>query len=375
MSGLYVHLPFCKSKCPYCDFYSAPRLSAIDDFITAVLTESRLRKSEIPLPVATVYLGGGTPSLLSPAQLTRLVEGIYEVVDSNGVEEFTIEANPDDITADWASMVRRLGFNRVSVGIQSFVDTELRAINRRHDAAKAIKAIEILRDAGITEISADLIYGLPLQTLSSWRHSLDILLNIQLPHFSAYSLTYEPGTRLYAMRSIGKITATDDDVIAEMNAILVNSASDSGYEHYEISNFCIRGHQALHNSSYWNLTPYLGLGPSAHSFDGETRRFNPANLNDYIASLNNGFCTTVIEEETPVQRINDYIITALRTSAGVDTSLMSAHFPQPLVDQFMAKAHRAVGNGSLRGVESGGFTIPEPLLMVSDAIMMDLLVD
>ena len=374
-AGLYVHLPFCKSKCPYCDFYSAPRLALIDDYISAILSELSIRITEVPQPFVTLYIGGGTPSVLSLSQLSRLVEGIVAKIDFSAIEEFTIEANPDDVTPEWASGVKSLGVNRVSIGVQSLIDEELQAINRRHDAAKALDAINILRNTGISEISADLIYGLPLQTVDSWRYSLKTLLSLHLPHFSAYCLSYEQGTRLYAMRSTGKITETEEDTIAEMNRILVTEATSEGYQHYEISNFCLPCHQSRHNSAYWNLSPYLGLGPSAHSFDGSVRRYNPANLNDYITSLNRGVLTTVIDDETPSQRINDYIITALRTSAGIDINLMRHHFPAPLVNEFLSKAHLAVANGSLIPNPSGGFSIPPERLLVADSIMVNLLVD
>lgn len=373
MSGLYVHVPFCKSKCPYCDFYSGPFLNKADAYLEAVVGELALRRDELTEPVTTVYVGGGTPSLLTHGQLSRLIDGLRGGIDLSEVGEMTIEANPEDVTSEWTEAVKALGFNRVSIGVQSFDDDELRAVNRRHDAATAERAIGILRDGGIREISADLIYGLPLQTLESWKSSLRRLLDLRVPHFSAYSLSFEPGTRLYAMRQNGKVEEADETMVERMYAALVAMAGEAGYEHYEISNFCLPGHRSRHNSSYWNLTPYLGLGPAAHSFDGITRSYNPANINEYVKCLSEGKLAVRIEEEEESDRFNDYVITALRTADGVDLGLLADRFSGELCRRFLSQADPLIADERLTA-SGGRLAISRSEVLRSDSIMREMMV-
>ncbi|MBO4379726.1 MAG: radical SAM family heme chaperone HemW [Muribaculaceae bacterium] len=374
MSGLYIHVPFCKSKCPYCDFYSGPFLASADRYVTAIVDEYAMRRGEVSEPFSTIYIGGGTPSLLTLAQLRTMLDGIRHFGDFDGVVEMTIEANPDDVTTEWVRGVKSLGVNRVSIGVQSLNDDELRAINRRHDSATALRAIDILRKEEIEEISADLIYGLPRQTVESWADSLSRLLSLRLPHFSAYCLQYEPGTRLYAMREKGSVEEASDSVIEQMYGILVENARTAGYHHYEISNFCLEGHHARHNSAYWDLTPYVGLGPSAHSFDGQVRRFNPSNLKKYLNTIESGKVAAVVEDETDVDKFNDYVITALRTAKGIDIGLLSARFPEFLRDRFMANAQTLIDGGRLLA-DADKIAISPSEIMKSDSIMRELIID
>lgn len=339
-----------------------PKDNRIDALLHAISSEYSVRQNEIAEPFSTVYIGGGTPSIVEPEKLARLLD----TFPLDSVEEFTIEANPEDISPDLIKAWRDLGINRVSMGIQSFDDNELTAIRRRHSSTDAIRAVECLLKEGIDNISCDLIYGLPGQSVKSWKQSLNRLLEFRLPHFSAYCLSYEPGTALYARMTSGKITPTDDDTLFDMYAHLCDAAQRAGYEHYEISNFAKPGLRSRHNSSYWTGTPYLGLGPGAHSFDGETRRYNPGDLSKYISTSAN----TLVDEETPDQRFNDMLITALRTSDGIDIMrLPSKHA------KYIASASAPfLSDGQMIVTESGRLRISEEAWFKSDAILRELIV-
>lgn len=360
MAGLYIHVPFCHSKCAYCDFYSMPATDLADSYIDAVISEYRSRRDEISEPFTTVYIGGGTPSILSPTQIQRLVT----VLPVNGAVEFTIEANPEDINPEIIEVWHTLGINRVSMGVQSLCDDELKAIGRRHNAAEAVNAIKCILDSPIRQLSCDLIYGLPGQTLQSWLKSLSTLLKFNLPHLSAYCLSYEPGTALSARVMAGKLKPTDDDTLRDMYDTLCCLTADAGYEHYEISNFARPGKRAVHNSSYWRSVPYLGLGPGAHSFDGLNRRINPSRLRDYIA----GRALTEIEDENDDERFNDVLITALRTSDGLDLSTIG----ESRARRLMTDASRFI-NAGLMTISSRRLRITEAAWFTSDSIMTDLL--
>ena len=250
MAGLYIHIPVCHSKCSYCDFYSGLRPAASAGYIDALIAELSLRRSEISEPVTTVYFGGGTPSVLPVAELQRLAGAIAGNVDISRVEEFTIEMNPEDVTADLLSACRDMGINRISMGVQSFDDNMLRAINRRHDARRALAAIELLGNQD-WNYSTDLMFGLPGQTLHDWQRDVDRLMDIKPPHMSAYLLSYEPGTRLYAMLQAGKVSEASEQLASDMQRYVTECARANGYLHYEISNYAQPGHQSRHNSSYW----------------------------------------------------------------------------------------------------------------------------
>lgn len=362
MAGLYIHIPFCHSKCIYCDFYSMPQTDRLDALLDALPREYDLRKNEIAEPFTTVYIGGGTPSIIDPANLARLCK----VLPVSDAEEFTIEVNPEDVTSEHIKAWREIGINRISMGIQSFDDDELHAIRRRHSAADAIKAVELLLDGGINNISCDLIYGLPGQSIMSWQTSLKRLLDYRLPHISSYCLSYEPGTALHARMIAGKVTPTDDEILSDMYNILCYEAVKAGYEHYEISNFALPGMRSRHNSSYWTGTPYLGLGPGAHSYDGSIRRFNPGNLKEYIDFPS----ITVVDEETEDERFNDLLITALRTSDGLDISVL----PPERADYINNAVKPFIANGQIITNEIGRLRISESAWFQSDTILRELII-
>ena len=376
MAGLYIHIPFCESKCIYCDFYSmANNNHLIDKYIDALLVEAVLRKNELNSEtITTVYLGGGTPSLLSITQLSKLVNGLKKVFDFSDLEEFTIEVNPDDVTADYIQQAKSLGINRVSMGVQSFNDEDLRFINRRHTAKQATDAIHIIKKAGIDNISIDLIYGIPGQNIEKWKNNVDTAILLLVQHISAYTLMYEEGTRLSVMRSLGKITEVDDDVVAAMYDYLVAQLKSNGYTHYEISNFALPGFHSRHNSSYWNLTPYLGLGVAAHSFDGTVRRFNPSNLKKYLDALGEGKPCVEVENITQAEKYDEYVMLRLRTADGIDADELTHRFGEKYYQFFIEKAKPLVSEGSLIN-ENGRYYIPENHIMISDNITCDLLWD
>ncbi len=373
MAGLYIHIPYCHSKCDYCDFYSTPKATGISEYVEAAILELKMRINEIREPIRTIYIGGGTPSILPMELLERLIkEGIAPLVDLEGVSEFTIEANPEDVTAEFALTAARLGINRVSLGVQSHDDQELASIGRRHDSATALRAIETLQKAGLTNLSCDLIYGIPRQSLKSWENSLERLLSLGLPHFSAYLLSYEKGTKLYARLISGKIEEASEELVSDMYFTLIDQARSCGYEHYEISNFARPGAQGVHNSNYWKGIPYLGIGAAAHSFDGNSRRFNPSNLKGYIEALGRMETFFVEEEESLKERYNDFLITRLRTAAGIDLKEMEKLWGIVMVSSFLKQSKPYLDSGKIIK-EGSSVYIAEKHLLVSDAILRELI--
>ena len=271
-NGLYIHIPFCKSKCLYCDFYSrCGGDNLLVDYTAALIKEMQTRKMELKQAVSSTYIGGGTPSLMPVNLLKQIVDAINENFTLSSDVEFTIEVNPDDITDEYCEAISSLGINRVSMGVQSFVDNELKRIGRRHTAQDAERAFRILRKY-FRNISIDLIFALPDQTLKSWNETIDKAIKLKPEHISAYALMYEEGTVLTKMRDIGKLKPTDDNIYADMYNMLASLMHEAGYGHYEISNFSLPGYESRHNSSYWQSQPYLGLGPAAHSYDGDKIR-------------------------------------------------------------------------------------------------------
>ena len=377
MAGIYVHIPFCASRCSYCDFYSTLSLAdAGERYVEALIAEARLRRDELQSEmVTTLYMGGGTPSQLPIALLERLVKGLRATFDLSGLEEFTIEANPDDVVPDWCAALPSLCVNRVSMGVQSFEDHILRAIGRRHTARQAVQAVENLRHAGIGNISIDLIYGLPGQTLVSWRETVEQAIALEPQHISAYGLTYEEGTRLWRQRERGEVIEVPEERCLEMYRVLVGKLQSTGYEHYEISNFALPGYCSRHNSSYWNDTPYLGLGAAAHSYDGTVRSYNPDDLQAYINKIMAG--ETVFEQEslTWQERYDERIMLGLRTSRGVDADRLRQDFGNEAWLHFIREAAKHISAGHLRVTDDNRYVLTRNGIMLSDAIIRDLMWD
>ena len=360
MAGIYLHIPFCHAKCAYCDFYSIGQRKHSAEYVDAVIEEYRRRRCELgEEPVTTLYFGGGTPSILSEQEISTLASEL----STPEVEEFTIEVNPEDVTPQKVNAWLKAGVNRVSMGVQSLVDKELNAVNRRHSATEALAAIDLLQKSGIKNISCDLIYGLPGQTLDSWKFSLENLLNKGIQHLSAYNLTIEEGTLLALRLKKGLIEEASDELVEQMYAALCTATRDAGFNHYEISNFAIPGYESRHNSSYWDGTPYLGLGPGAHSLDiNGVRRFIEPDVKRYIAYAPS---LLHVDAEDDIDRINDRIFTALRTSAGI----ASNEIPK----ESIAVVKSFLNKGLL--VRAGeGIRIPEEHFLISDSIIREIFV-
>lgn len=373
MAGIYIHIPFCKKRCIYCDFYSSTDNRLVDKYIDALCIEIESRLHEIDKNnITTIYIGGGTPSQLSATQLGEIINFIKSKIDFSLIEEFTIEVNPDDVTYDYIKECITFGINRVSMGIQSFVDEELKIINRRHDSSQAIKAIETIKSAGISNISIDLIYGLPLQTIESWIYSARKAIEMNVPHISCYNLSYEEGTTLYKMRDMGEIKECDEDTCIEMYDILVKMLAEADFEHYEISNFAKRGYYSRHNSNYWNLTPYLGLGASAHSFDGSIRRYNPSSIQKYTSNISESGIAYEEEQETLYEQFNEYIMINLRTMWGVNTQKVKTIFGEELRNHLIKYSRRFIESGDLKEKENT-IVLSEKGIMLSDYIIRTLM--
>jgi len=327
MAGIYIHIPFCKQRCTYCDFYTevAPRF--IPSMVDAMVEELTLRKDYIQnSPINTIYFGGGTPSILNSGQFSTIFEAIYSVYSVAGDAEITFEANPDDLSVDFLNSIHSLPFNRISIGIQSFDDSDLKRINRRHTSKQAIDAVRNAQKAGFSNLSIDLIYGLPFQTLEAWEKQLDIALSLQVQHISAYGLTYEEGTLLWKQREKGEIETVDELIMNKMYLLLVEKTKQKGFEAYEISNFALPDYRSRHNSSYWKQEPYLGIGPSAHSYDLVSRQWNVSSITHYINAISEHSTFFEREELSLYDRYNDFVMVSLRTSDGLDMKHLEAEF-------------------------------------------------
>ena len=371
MAGLYIHIPFCRSKCAYCDFFSTPDSRWMNRYIPALLSEFSMREKEVSEHFSTLYLGGGTPSMLPDGLLARLLEGIDRLVGIESMSEITIEANPEDITPLKLDFYKSIGINRISIGIQSFDERELEAVSRRHSAAESIRALETMSASGIN-FNADLIYGLPGQTLDGWKLNLDRLLSYAPPHFSAYLLSYEPGTRMYVRLANGDVAEAPETLVRQMYGYLCDKAVALGYEHYEISNFALPDKKAVHNSLYWHYVPYVGLGAAAHSFDGAVRRFNPNNIIKYLDLIESGRLAYDTDEESEINRFNDYVITSLRTNDGFDTGLAQRLFSAELTECFRKNA-AALPENVLTLTPEGNYVIPEKNWLTADSVLRELI--
>lgn len=371
MAGIYVHIPFCARRCIYCGFFSTVRQGEAARYVDALCRELKERAGWLEgAPVRTVYFGGGTPSRLTAEQMDLVLETIREVYNLNSLEELTVECNPDDITPDYVCSLKKLGVNRISMGVQTFNDELLRFLNRRHTASQALDAVRICCESGIKNISIDLMYGLPGQTLEQFQKDLETAVAANVQHISSYCLSYEEGTPLQALREQGKIKPASDELCAQMFTMMCKTLGSGGFEHYEISNFCKPGYNSRHNSSYWDGTPYLGAGAAAHSYNGKTRRWNPSNLDTYLTGIEQG--TPVHEEEqlTPTDLYNERIMLSLRTAQGLNLSTLTT---QDCLSVLQA-AKSLLSKGSLLQ-ENNHLRIPESKVFISDTIISSLFKD
>ncbi len=327
MAGIYIHIPFCKKLCYYCDFYHIITPADYSDFVKALLKEATIRQDYLGTEnISTIYFGGGTPSVLSVQDIIVIMSHIKRLYNVDESCEITIELNPDDVTSDYLSDLKKTGINRISMGIQSWDDKDLKMLNRRHDSAQAKKALEEVFNAGFENVTIDLIYGLPGMSLDSWISNLDFSFSFDIKHLSAYHLTIEPGTVFGRMLEKGSMSEIDEEDSAAQFNILIEKAESAGFVHYEISNFGKPGYFSRHNSNYWKQVHYLGLGPSAHSFNGYSRQWNIRNLKSYTKGVNTGSVYYEKEELDIKARFNEYIMTSLRTMWGMDLDYVEKMF-------------------------------------------------
>lgn len=360
MAGLYVHIPFCKSRCIYCGFYSTTSMEWRQRYVDALCKEMDMRATE---DIETIYLGGGTPSQLSAEQLQQLFAHIYKRYGSKA-RETTIEVNPDDVTADYATLLAQLGINRVSMGAQTFDDQRLRFLHRRHTASQVPLAVRHLRKAGIRNISIDLMYGFPNETLEEWDYDIHQALTLQVEHLSAYCLMIEEDTPLYRMN----IEAVDEETERQMYELLIDRLTASGYEHYEISNFAKPHHHSQHNSNYWRDIPYIGIGASAHSYDLKSRQWNISDIKAYTEAIEQGKIPYEQEEIDEPTHYNDRITVALRTVEGLDLDTLST----PYRTYCEREAQRYIEQGLLTR-KGSHLALTRKGLFVSDDIMSSLI--
>ena len=365
MTGIYIHIPFCRSRCLYCDFYSTTLLELRQRYVEALCREMLFR--EHPVQAETIYLGGGTPSQLSPSQLRQLFCNINKVYAPKADAEITMECNPDDVSEPFAQLLQELPVNRVSMGVQTFDDCRLRFLRRRHNASQVGEAIKRLRQAGIGNISIDLIYGFPGQAIEEWREDIRQALELKVEHLSAYSLMYEEGTPLYQLLQSGQVKEIDEELSRQMYYELKDQLAVAGFEHYEISNFARPGFRSRHNSSYWNNTPYIGLGAAAHSYDGHRRQWNVADIRQYIEGIENGKPITDFELLEDDTKYNERVMLGLRTCEGVDLNSLSAHHRSYCMEQastYLEQGLLEQCNSQLKLTREG--------LFVSDMVMSSL---
>ena len=373
MFSLYIHVPFCATRCVYCDFFSNTDTRYKEPYLRAIEKEMELRGEYIDDDtLETIYLGGGTPSRLSGNDLERIFNAISRRFSITEGAEITLEANPDDIRPDYLSALRDLPINRISMGIQSFRPEDLRLLNRRHDREQAIRAVELCQAHGFTNLSIDLIYGLPGQTPEAWEENLRQAIRLGTPHLSAYHLTYEEGTALYKRLQAGQVEPVDEEVSVTLFHILTERMAEAGFQHYEISNFARPGFHARHNSAYWIGKPYLGLGPSAHSYNRTSREWNVASLPLYLRGVESGQPATERETLDLSTRYNDFIITGLRTMWGISLDKLRTEFGEALLAYCQKQARPYIQRGLLRQ-ENDRLALSQAGILLSDGIMSELM--
>ena len=372
MIGIYIHIPFCRSRCIYCGFYSTTSLELRQRYVETVVKEIGIRSQETG--VRSIYLGGGTPSQLTIPQLQQIFDAIYIYNKVEKDAEVTIEVNPDDVTETFAEGLATLPVNRVSMGAQTFDDVRLKFLHRRHTSSQVRKAVSLLRSAGISNISVDLMYGFPNETISDWEGDIDAAIALDVEHLSAYCLTIEEGTELWRWLSQKKGNPSceilpDEELERAMYEMLIDKSEAAGFEHYEISNFAKPGFYSRHNSSYWDGTPYLGIGAAAHSYDGNTRSWNIADIHQYIEGMEDGKRIFELETLDADTRYNDMVTVALRTRDGLDLKRLSEDYR----DYCLRNAQRFLDDGQLQVTQAQTLTLTRKGLFVSDMIMSELM--
>lgn len=374
MSGIYIHIPFCKQACHYCNFYFSTTLKYKEELVNALVKEIELRKDYLQnKQLNTIYFGGGTPSLLNEQELQTIFNALNTHFDLSALQEVTLEANPDDISADFIKTIKQTPVNRFSLGVQSFFDDDLKWMNRAHNATEAETCIKQLQDAGFNILTIDLIYGTPLLSQQKWEQNLAMLAKLNLPHFSSYCLTVEPKTALDKLIEQKKYQAPDENLASTQFEFLMQWALQNNYQHYEISNFATPNNYAIHNTNYWRGKHYLGIGPSAHSYNGMSRSWNIANNQHYIKAITSNTPQLETETLTPNDCFNEYLMTSLRTMWGADLQHIANTFGNNALNQLLQKTKHQKMDGLLV-VGSNNITLTKKGKLFADAIAADLFI-
>lgn len=374
MNGIYIHIPFCKKVCYYCDFHFTVSLKWKDRLIDSLIREIEIRKDYLDVnTIDTIYFGGGTPSILTQNEIDRILNQINRYFTISQHAEITLEANPDDLTPSYLKKLERLGFNRLSIGVQSFIDADLKWMNRRHNANQAENCIRMSQDAGFTNLNLDLIYGLPGLSMDGWKQNLEKFISLDIPHLSAYHLTIEPKTVFGHFKKKGLLREINEqDSIGHYN-ILLEKMKQEGYEHYEISNFCKNNKYSQHNTLYWKQGKYIGFGPSAHSFNGHSRQWNISVNNAYCDAIDSGKNYFETEQLSTAERFNDYLLTGLRTTWGIDKSIIAGYFGELMLIYFEKELKKFYGSGFI--IENGtNVSLTDAGMFVSNKIISDLFI-
>lgn len=374
MAGIYIHIPFCRQKCYYCDFYKTVNTSLQHDFIRTLKVEAKVRKNYLnDETVETVYFGGGTPSVLSALEIAEILAVLYNEFKISSDAEVTFEANPDDLNKNYLKAIKQVGINRLSIGIQAFQNHHLKKMNRRHNVKQAVKAIEHAAEAGFSNLSADLIYGLPGLTPAEWEESLNQMFHLPVKHLSAYHLTYHEGTAFYTWLKKGTLKELKEtESVAQFNTLIDKSLAN-GFEHYEISNLAKDQLYSRHNTAYWMGIKYLGLGPSAHSFDGISRRWNNSSVETYLKSQANNQSYFEEEKLSEKNQYNEYILTRIRTKWGVSKKELKQRFGDEKESYFTSQLIKYADTGVLL-INDDTITLTRKGLFLSDEIMADLII-
>lgn len=374
MAGLYIHIPFCKKACHYCDFHFSTSTKDTEILIDALCKEIELRKDYLEnKKLSTIYFGGGTPSIINSFELNKIIRTVRRHFEITPDAEITLEANPDDLTVGKIKELTDSGINRLSIGVQSFFEDDLKAMNRSHTAQQAIEAVEIAKSGGIKNISIDLIYGLPNLTVEKWAYNLQQAFKLDVPHISAYCLTIEKKTVFDNFLRKGKITLPTEPETIEQFELLMQEAERYNFIHYEISNFCKEGQQSRHNSSYWADEYYLGIGPSAHSYNSISRQFNVANNAKYIKGINIHAPDIKVEILTEANKFNEYVMTRLRTVWGINPGSINNSFGEKSMNIFLSGAEPYVSSGHLQWKQDS-LILTQKGKLLADKIASDLFI-
>ena len=370
MAGIYIHVPFCYSRCSYCDFYKTTNQQFKDEYIKALCKEIKLYQSFLQKEnIETLYFGGGTPSTLTISELKEIIDLINQFTPVNSIKELTLEVNPDDINDKYISDLVHLGVNRLSMGIQSFFDEHLRKMNRRHNSRQALQAIEIAKTNGIDNMSIDLIYGLPYMSFEEWKTNVQLAIESNVQHISAYHLTFEKGTLYYDYLKKGKLVEVPEESSVQQFDYLRDELTKAGFDHYEISNFSLPDLESQHNSNYWTGEKYLGLGPSAHSFDGSNRRWNVRDVKRYIDNIEKNECFYETEELSSIDRYNELVMLGLRTQRGFKLALIESF--SETIRQFFARELKKQQEQAKVIIKDGFCRVSADSKMITDRIISD----